>query len=259
MDTHMSSTKYIQQEIVEKIYDEKSVRESREMEFVISTATKDRHREVVNMDNWQIDRFNQNPIVGYQHNVYGENMCTPPNPDDVLGKASAHIDTLKGKKVLVSKVIFEPKEINPTADKVFEKLLFGSLNAASVGFLELGTGREEITRDTQGNIKDKTYFYSGQELVEWSVVNIPANADALRRSIKNHTLSALNFVQNILEDYGITEIKNMKVQEILDAIEKKKYKHLAIEEIQEALTGPDPNLNTLKDRLTKIKNGQVKS
>lgn len=246
---------YFQTEILEKAFDPKTVQESREMSFVISTATKDRHKEIVNMDNWQIDSFNLNPVVGYQHNVYGENMCLAPNPDDVLGKGMAYMDTYQNKKALWSKVIFDPEKINPTAEKVFQKLLIGSLNAASVGFLEIGKGTEEIKRDQEGNVMDRTYFYKGQELVEWSVVNIPANPDARQRAIKHHTIAALQFVQTLLEDYGIKDIKTMRVQEILDAIEKKYRKAVALEQIQEALQGPDPNLNKYIKRLNKMKNG----
>ena len=60
----------------------KDIEETRTVQFVISTDSKDRHGTKLNMKNWQLDNFNRNPIVGYQHNVYGDNMCVPPNPDD---------------------------------------------------------------------------------------------------------------------------------------------------------------------------------
>lgn len=222
-----------------------NVEETREVQFVISTNTKDRHGEVINMKNWKLDTFNANPIVGYQHNVYGDNMCLPPNPDDVLGKSKAWLDMYKGKEALIASVEFEPKEINPLAEKVFRKVMFGSLNAASVGILPVGEGKVE--KDVNGN---KTYFYDGQELIEWSIVNIPANPDARAKALKNQTESALVFVQRLLPDFGMKDLREMRIKDILDLIERK---NVSPEELEE-IVGPDPNLDKLNERLTKIKN-----
>jgi DNA-binding ferritin-like protein (Dps family) len=172
-------------------------------------------------------------------------MCLPPNPDDVLGKSKAWLDTYKGKTALIASVEFEPKEINPLAEKVFQKVLFGSLNAASVGILPIGEGKVE--KDVNGN---KTYFYDGQELIEWSIVNIPANPDARAKALKNQTESALVFVQRLLPDFGMKDLREMKIKDILDLIERKNIPQEELEQI----VGPDPNLDKLNERLTKIKN-----
>jgi hypothetical protein len=211
-------TKYIQNTF-EKSFDS-NVEETRKVQFVISTDSRDRHNEVINMKNWKLDTFNANPIVGYQHNVYGDNMCLAPNPDDVLGKSKAWIDQYKGKTALLAEVEFEPKEINPLAEKVFRKVLFGSLNAASVGILPIGKGKVEKTTKDSGDV-EQTYYYDGQELIEWSIVNIPANPDARAKSMKNHTLSALQFVQRVLPEFSMKDLKTMRVNEILDLIERK--------------------------------------
>jgi len=110
-------------------FDRKKAEESRTVEFIISSADKDRHRTVLNMKGWELENFNLNPIVGYQHNVYGANMCSAPNPDDVLGPGRAF---LEGEK-LIGAVTFETKEINPLAEKIFQKVLNGTLRATSVG------------------------------------------------------------------------------------------------------------------------------
>ncbi len=62
-----------------------NVDETRTIDFIISDSTKDRHSTVVNQKGWQLDNYNKNPIVGYQHNIYGDNMCADPNPDMVIG------------------------------------------------------------------------------------------------------------------------------------------------------------------------------
>ena len=244
-------TKYFQTTFEKTI--KADVEESRTVEFIINSGRKDRHKDVLNYNNWDLDAYNANPIVGYQHNVYGDNMCLPPNPDDVLGKGKAYLDTYKGMDVLVSSVEFEPKEINPTAEKVFRKVLFGSLNAASVGIVPIGGEiKTEYTKDANGKVTDQTNYWPGQALLEWSVVNIPANADALRKSLKNHTIASLEFVQRLLEDKSLKDIKQMRVQEILDVIEKK-FVDAPVEQLEIELSGPDPNVSLYKLKLKQIK------
>lgn len=75
---------------------------------------------------------------------------------------------------------FEPAGINELADKVWAKLQFGSLNAVSVGFRPIGKGSFGKGEEGPGGEKE-TYYYAGQELLEVSVVGIPANPNALKR------------------------------------------------------------------------------
>jgi len=84
----------------------------------------------------------------------------------VIGKARAFVE---GDK-LMGEITFEPADLNEKADKVYRKIQFGSLNAVSVGFREVGEGE---------NDEDGTYRFAGQELMEISVVNIPSNPEAL--------------------------------------------------------------------------------
>lgn len=197
------------------------VEQTRTIQFVISSAAKDRQKTVVNMDNWQLDNFNRNPIVGYQHNVYGDNLCTPPNPDDVLGQGKAWTETIDGKKVLMGSVQFETADVNPLAEKIFRKVLAGTLRSTSVGFMEVGKGEWKKEVDEKGAELDKTYFFKGQELLEFSIVNIPANPEAVRRSINHHSDAALGYICRLLPSLSIAQIKTMKVQDVMDLVQKR--------------------------------------
>lgn len=110
-------------------------KDSRRITFIASDSTRDSHGTVLNQEGWSLDRFNKNGIIGYQHKVYG-GWDDTENPDNVIGKGKAY--TKDGK--LYVDVDFEPKEINELADKIYNKLLFGSLKAVSVGFLPKGKG-----------------------------------------------------------------------------------------------------------------------
>lgn len=258
MDT--PSISYSQQ-IAEVQFEKDTVDSTREMTFIIAseaTGKKHRNKFLYNWDSWVLDNYNSNGIVGYQHNVYGDAMCAGPNPDDVIAKSEAWIDTYKGKKNLIAKGTFEPEEINETAEKVFQKLKWGSLKAVSTGVMPVGKIVSETEKNSEGDVINRFLnFKDGQELLEWSVVNIPADPAAMRRSMKSHTMAAMSFVQRLMEDLSISDIKSMKVQDVLDAIDGK-YKSAPLEEIEQELSGPDPNLDKYISTLNKIKNGSLK-
>ena len=147
--------------------------DERTITFVASDSTRDSAGTVLNQDNWDLTRFNSNGIIGYQHKVYG-GWDDTDNPDNVIGKGHAYIEDGK----LMVDITFEPKEINELAEKIYQKVLFGSLRAVSVGFLPIGKGRFGEGADAE------TYYFAGQQLLEVSVVNIPANPNALRKSME---------------------------------------------------------------------------
>lgn len=150
---------------------------SRKMTFIASDSSRDSAHTVLNMDGWDLTRFNNNGIIGYQHNVYGSYGADTENPDNVIGKGHAYIEDGK----LMVDVEFEPESINPLAEKVYQKLLFGSLKAVSVGFMPIGRGTWGKGDEAIGGTRE-TYYYAGQELLEVSVVNIPANPNALKKA-----------------------------------------------------------------------------
>ncbi|GAB3738183.1 hypothetical protein GCM10027594_18780 [Hymenobacter agri] len=192
------------------------VEETRTVTFVASTASRDRHRTVLNQDGWQLDNFARNGIIGYQHNVYGDNLCTPPNPDDVIGRGRAYVENGE----LLVDITFEPAAINPQAEKIFRKVLFKSLNAVSVGFLPLGQGRWGVGDEAAGG-KSETYYFAGQELLEISVVNLPSNPDAVGRALRDQTSHALMFVKRVLGgDYSFSDIEGMQVGDVLRLLDK---------------------------------------
>lgn len=238
----MSTTKHLSASIIEKVFDPKTVLETRKMRFIISTGTKDRGREVVNMDKWHFTQYKSNPVVGYQHAIYGGGLFTDPNPDFVIGKSSVDVSSYQGKKVLESEAEFEPKDINELADKILKKLAFGSLNAASVGILPIGEGSYKK--------EERTYYYDEQELLEWSVVNIPMNGEATRMSMKQVMVEQANdLFKKIKVDDGLRRT-------ILEQIEKE-YGSKEAEQLEMTFdtnkTGADPDLDKYIERFNKLK------
>lgn len=148
--------------------------DTRTVTFVASDGSRDSAHTVLNQAGWDLKRFNANPVIGYNHEVYG--AWDTKDVDFVIGKGRAYVEDGK----LLVDITFEPKEINELAEKVYQKVLFGSLNAVSVGFLPLGKGHWGEGEEARGEERE-TYYYAGQELLEISVVNIPANGNATRK------------------------------------------------------------------------------
>ena len=155
--------------VVRKSIDEAN----RKATFIASTPTRDSEGWSIPLSAWAngLGRFSTNGIIGYQHNVYRST-----DPDDVIGKGVAYLTS----DALMVDITFEPTGTNEKADKIWGKLVFGSLNAVSVGFIETEDGNFVETEDANGN-KTRSYVPKACELYEISVVNLPSNPDALCR------------------------------------------------------------------------------
>ncbi len=177
--------------------------------FVASTSDPDRHKTVLNQDGWNLKNFNANPIIAYQHNVYGD-MCNASDPDDVIGKGRAYVED---GEMLVD-IIFDKE--NEKAVKIESKVDRGFLNTGSVGFIEIGDGHRGNEDD--GEDKDLYYFH-GQELIEFSIVNIPSNPAAKKKSLRSQTLDALKYIYRELGGkFKFSDIEDMKVRDVIDLL-----------------------------------------
>ena len=150
--------------------------EERVIEFVASDSSIDSFKTVLPVNKWSLTRYEKNGVVGYMHELYGDSIIKSADPDDVIGIGRAWVEDGQ----LIISIKFEPADLNEKADKIFRKLRFGSLNAVSVGFVPTAPGH---WGDERAGEDPDVYYYDGQELLEVSVVNIPANSNAVRRSI----------------------------------------------------------------------------
>lgn len=191
--------------------------ESRTLEFTISNESRDRHGTILKADGWELEAYNNNGIVGYQHNVYGRGMCEGPDPDSVIAKGHARIEGTE----TIGKTIFEPADMNPLAEKIFRKLLFGSLKSTSVGFNELERGYWG-EGDQAKDMPNQTYYFGKRELLEYSIVNIPSNRKTQARAFKDQTVAALAYVSRELGDrFRLSQIEQMRVSDVLTLLEGK--------------------------------------
>lgn len=142
-------------------------KENREVEFVISDETPDSYGTVFKISGWDLKRYENNPVVFYAHRSYSD------NPDTLIGTSVLRIENNQ----LIGVARFESAEINPLAEKVYQKIQAGTLRMASVG---ANPKKGHWGDEKLGEDRDLIYF-DEQELLEWSIVPIGSNPEALKR------------------------------------------------------------------------------
>lgn len=178
--------------------------ESRTVEFVISTEAVDRHGTVFTLGGWNFDYYNTNPVVFYVHNSYSS------DPDMVIGISEIRIED----EEVIAKLTFEDADINPLAEKIFRKVLAGTLRMASVGAYP-HEARWGVAED--GENPDVLYF-TRQDLLEWSIVPIGSNPDALKRNSESLEEIKQRFPKENKREYPSLEMReaelmlNLKMQ-----------------------------------------------
>jgi HK97 family phage prohead protease len=173
-------------------------------EFIISTERKDSHGTVIRMDGWQLEDFNRAGAFYYQHQTTG-GLLTDSNPDNALGPATARAEG----NILIGVGKFETEDINPLADKIRKKVDYGTMRATSVGFMPIAGRWGDEKRDEDPT----TYYFTSQRLAEWSIVHVPSNPDAIKKSMESMD-NFMNQVKDIHKSEGFRKDYSRKLNEI---------------------------------------------
>lgn len=157
----------VREAVIRAITDDQ--KEKRQAEFVISTEAVDTYDTVFKIDGWDLERYNRSPIVFYNHKSWSD------DPDMIIGTSEVRVEDNQ----LIALATFE--EGNPVADKVWTKIQNGTLRMASVGANPIEWRWGDFDK---GENPDVIYFIR-TELLEWSIVPIGSNPDALKRSVES--------------------------------------------------------------------------
>lgn len=133
------------------------------LEYVMSDETPDRMGDIISVTGWQLANFQKNPIALFGH-----------DPDFIVGKWSnvrVERGQLLGRLELLPAVSVRLTELHSAINA-------GVLRAVSVGFRPI----EYETLEDDGDSFWASYRYTQSELVECSLVAVPANPNALEVS-----------------------------------------------------------------------------
>lgn len=131
--------------------------ESTVIDLVITDQSEDRYGDTIATDGWTFDNFEKNPVLLWAHDYRAH----------PVGKLAA--PRTVGKKVKAKIAEWVPRDLSEFAWATEQMMRRGFLNACSVGFRPLSYEYND----------DYSIKYITQELLEVSVVPVPANANAL--------------------------------------------------------------------------------
>jgi HK97 family phage prohead protease len=127
--------------------------------FLASSPVTDRQNEIVTADGWQLDNYRRNPVILDSHDYMGGISA-------IVGHTS---ELRESKDGLEADVVFNNTPKGQLAQQLVDA---GDLRAVSVGF-----SAKEIKMDPKG---ETPLRHTKKELLEISVVAVPANQEALR-------------------------------------------------------------------------------
>lgn len=177
-------------EVGERLYraaeGEKSTEQQRTIGFIASDETTDRYGDIIRVDGWDLSAFKRNPVL-----LFGHNSREPP-----IGTAEVWTSN---QKQLMAKATFLPEGVSAFADEIWRIVDAGALRAVSVGFLP--TEAPNLIRgepDKDGHAPVTGFEFIAQELLELSVVPVPANpaALALARSLVSEATTRRLFIDD---------------------------------------------------------------
>lgn len=153
--------------------------------IIASTSAIDRQGDSVDQSGWDLKNYNKNPVLLWAHDY----------TELPIGKVvSARVE--KGK--LIADFVFASEEANPKAQQIKRLYEEGIVNASSVGFIPLERNGNIITRS---------------ELLELSLVPVPANQEALRRAVaKGFDLDFIKTVEAVIEKGDVADELNAETK-----------------------------------------------
>jgi HK97 family phage prohead protease len=132
--------------------------------WTFSTFDLDRFSERIDPAGWDYKRYMDNPVIEWAHRY----------DIPAIGKADGlHAD----EKGLHGLIIFNDKDYDPFGWAIGQRVKAGVIRAGSVGFraIEVEIPNKETAKD------GTTLIFRKQELLEFSICNVPANSFALAK------------------------------------------------------------------------------
>ncbi|HWP59538.1 MAG TPA: hypothetical protein VNL14_16720 [Candidatus Acidoferrales bacterium] len=151
--------------------------------FVISTDSVDREKDTIATTGWKIDNWKANPVVLWAHNYRA------------LPVAGGRNLTIEEHRVLSDADFSESRKLDPFAETVRGYVAAKLLRTSSVGFDPF---KWIINEERRG------WDFIEQELLEWSIVPVPANPEAvqLARSLKIDNKPLRDWAMQVLDEWS---------------------------------------------------------
>jgi len=174
--------------------------------FIASTDDVDRYSDIIDQKGWQLDNYKKNPVILFNHN----SQALP------IGKGYPKIQNGK----LMIDVEFDTDD--ELGAKIARKVKSGFMSAVSVGF----NPKKQIQRNELPTehkyFGERGMFFQEAELLEVSVVTIPANAAAIaaKQFHLDSLLTKLMLITKEKTDYGLKSNAKEAMEVLSEATQK---------------------------------------
>ena len=203
--------------------------EGGEVTVIASAPVEDRMGDIVEAP-WKLERFARNPVIQWAHDY-----SLPP-----VGRAT---DISVENGVLMASIEFDESEENPLGRTVASQMRRGFLNAVSVGFAPGESVRRNSLDPEDPRFAADGFIYRNSELLEISVVPIPANphAVALRSAVR--AMDPRSTVERAQEALRCPEMRRELEAALLAEPVETRASSSMLDEVVDAMSdvfGPDP-------------------
>lgn len=166
-------------------------KDSRRIRFTVSTQDVDRYGDTVNPKGWDLKSWKANPVVLFAHK------------SNELPVARGSNIRVEGGQYLRATAEFVEAEINPFAETIYQMISRGYLKATSVGFLPKKWKRPDEDEDKERH-NNYGIDFEEQELLEFSIVPVPANPQCLvqAKSAGIDTAPIFDFLGEALDEWA---------------------------------------------------------
>lgn len=176
-----------------KRFDTKAEQSDKAITFIASTANPDRYGDIVDQSGWDLRAYERNPIILLNH-----------NPTQLpIGKGKAYV---KNGQLMLDVEFDKNDEV---AQQVERKVRGGFINAVSVGFQPSESiARNKLPADHPYHGKSG-YYFPKSELLEVSIVTIPANNEATLSKHYTANLTLSDVAKSMLVHKHIVSIQEL--------------------------------------------------
>jgi uncharacterized protein YodC (DUF2158 family) len=184
----------------------------RRRRFRISTESTDRHGDVVRSRGISLKNYRKNPVVLFAHESRMPPIGKSPKIDIGDGTVDADVD-------------FFARDVYEFADTIFRIVEAGGLKATSIGFIPTKFARlpePEGESANDGSRMRVGYDFIKSDLLEFSIVPIPANPEAVGRAVKDGATAIKQYadwLEDIQDNYtksGVLADLGVTVENVFD-------------------------------------------
>jgi len=167
--------------------------EERILRYIFSDETVDRMGDIIRQSGWQLKNYKKNAVI-----LIGHNSRELP--------IGAGLNVKVIDKKLMGDVLFANEDTSMDAEKAFKMASAGFFKANSVGFMPIEVNNPSDEEREKLGLGPFGVEFKKQELLEDSLVSVPANPEAVQAGISKG-LVELDFFKDIYDEETFDKLK----------------------------------------------------